>query len=83
MKRKLKEKKIVHKTSACSGAAEPEAGPEIEVLKPALKKQCSFRNTSFNDFEDGYELESGSVFTKKVNLVLADPHYRICSARGQ
>lgn len=48
-----------------SDAAEPEAGSEIELLNSAMKKYCFIRDASFNDLEEDYELEIGSVLTEK------------------
>lgn len=81
--KEVREEDNVDKISACFDAAESETRPELEVLKSEMKEYCFFRNTSFNDPEDEYELKNGSVLTEKVHLVLTDPPYITCGARGQ
>lgn len=64
-----------------SAAAEPEAGPRVEVLKSAMEKHCFITNTSFNHLEDDCERDPGSVLTEKVNLDLSDLLYNTRSAQ--
>lgn len=57
-----------------SSAAVLKPGPEVELLKSALKK-CSFiRDVSFIEVEHEYELDNCTVLTEKVPLIHADPH---------
>lgn len=83
MEKEVKEDSIVDTAPTGSGAAQPEAEPEIEMLRSAMEKYCFVRDTLFNDLEDKYELDTRSVLTEEANLVLAHPRYSICSARGQ
>lgn len=62
--REVKEEDINDTTSTGSGAAEPEAGPEVEMLRSAMKSSCFIRDTSFIDLEGECELEAGSVITE-------------------
>lgn len=48
----VKEKDIVDALPTSSGAAEPEAGPDVEVLKSPTKKYGFIRDNSFNDLEN-------------------------------
>lgn len=77
----MKERHTVHSTS--TGSAEAEIGPEVEVLNSAMKKQCFLQDTSFKDFENEYGLETGPVFTEKVNLVRVHPTNNIRSLQTQ
>lgn len=54
MERKVKKEKIVYTNPTSFGAAEPEARPEVQVFKSAMKKYCFIRNTSLNDPENKY-----------------------------
>lgn len=65
VERELGEKGILDMTPTGSGAAKPGARSEIEVLKSASEKQHFIRGSSFNDFEDEYELVAGSFLTEK------------------
>lgn len=61
--------------SICTGseAAKPKAAPGIEVRKSAVNRYCFNRDTSFNNFEDEYDLRTCFVLTEDVNPVLGDP----------
>lgn len=48
----MTEKDAVGTTHAGAGAAEPETGWEVEVLKSAMKNYSVILNTLFNDLED-------------------------------
>lgn len=50
--RKLKEKGIVKKIPAESGAVEPKAGPKVELLTSATKTYRYIRETAINDSKD-------------------------------
>lgn len=82
MEREVKEKEIVATTPTGFSAAEPKAGPEVQLLKSAKKKYCFTRNTSCNDLDEEYELKTGSILTERVNLVFTDPPYSNRSARS-
>lgn len=71
----------VDATSLGSGPAKQEAGPGVEVLKFAMKKDCFSRDTSFNYHNDEYQLEICFVLTEKVGLVPVDLPYNTRSAR--
>lgn len=66
-----------------SGAAELETRTRVQMLKSAMKKYYLIRDPLFNDLEDKYALETGYGLTEEANLVLVDPSYEICIARGQ
>lgn len=61
MEKEVKEEDIVHTVLTCSRAGKPEAKPEVETLKLAVKKYLFILDTSFNDFEEENELVT-SVF---------------------
>lgn len=82
VKREMKEKNTVDLISTGSGAAKPDAEPEVEMLKYAMKKYAYVQKILFNDFKDEYKPETGSFPTSKVNLSAADPPYSTCSARA-
>lgn len=63
--RKVLNKNIVDTIPKDSGVAELEAGPELEVLTFAMNKCCFIRNILFKDFEDNYELDTGSALVRK------------------
>lgn len=52
------------------------------MLKFAMNRHYFVQDTSFNNLEDEYELETGSVLTEKANRVPPDPPYNTCSARS-
>lgn len=83
MKREVRKKNTVDKIPARFSAAEPAVGPGVELLTSPAKKYCVIQEKSLNDLEDKYKLETGSVFTEVVNVVLADSQYSSCSANGQ
>lgn len=56
VEREVKKKDSMGTVSTGSGAAELEAGTEIQVLKSAMKKRCFIRDTAFSDLEDEFEL---------------------------
>lgn len=66
-----------------SDGSEPEARRDVEMSKSALKKYCFIRGRTLNGLKDDYKLETGSVFSESVILVLADPPHTTHSARGQ
>lgn len=45
----MQEKDIVETTPTGFGATKMEAGPEVEVVKFAMKNYCFIRDTFFND----------------------------------
>lgn len=63
MEREEKREIIVNRILTGSSFAEPKAGPEVEVVKYAMKKYCFIRDSSFNNLGDEYELDTGSVRT--------------------
>lgn len=83
MKKKVIGENIVHVIPTSSAAAEPEVGPEIEVLETAMKQHCLIQEALFSDFEERFELETGSVTTEKVSPVVTGLLYSTFSARGQ
>lgn len=72
MKRGLKGNDIADTIPPGSGAAEPEAGTQADLLKYAIKKYCFTWDSSSSDLGDEFELEAAYVLTEKANLVLAD-----------
>lgn len=48
-----------------------------------MREYCCITNTSFNGLHDLGEPETGSAVHQDVNLMLGDPAYSTCSARGQ
>lgn len=48
-----------------------------------MKKCCFIWSTSSENLDDERELETGSVPTKKVNVIFADPPHSTRSAHGQ
>lgn len=82
VKREMKKEDIAHTVPTCSGATEREGEPKVKLLKFVMKKYCLIRDISFNNLEDEYELETVSVLTKNVNLVLANPLAAAHSGRG-
>lgn len=44
-----------------------------KALKPAVRKNYFIRDISFNSIDKEYELETGSVSTDNMSLVLLDP----------
>lgn len=78
MEREVKKNEIFHTFFRTgSRAVKPHVGPEIELLKYAVKTYRFIRDTWFDDFEDEYELKTGSILTEKVNLILAGPLYTL------
>lgn len=82
MEKKLKEEDTVSMIPTGFDAADLELGPGVDVLKFLAKKHCFVRDTSFNNLEDEYGLQTNSVFTGKATVFLADPPYSTGSARG-
>lgn len=80
LKRKSEKEDIVDTIFTGAGAAEMEARPKIEAVKSAVRKRCVFQYNLFNDFEDEYKLDIGSVLTEKVNMALEDSPYSNRSA---
>lgn len=72
LKREMKVENTVGMSPTGSSAAEREAEGEVEVSKSATIKYCFIPSTSFNDLEDESGLETGSVLTEKVKLILTD-----------
>lgn len=65
VEREDRDENIVDTISTASGAAEPEARLEVDGLISAVKKFFYILDTSFNDLNDEYELETGSTLTGK------------------
>lgn len=65
----MKGKNTVATNCMGTGAAEPEMGSEIEVLRSPMSKHWFIPETLFNDLDDEYEFGSGSVLTEILNLV--------------
>lgn len=78
----MKEKATVNRTSRTSNSVEREARPKVKVLSSAMNKDRFFQDISFSDLKDEYKLKTGSVFSEKVNLLLANPPRITRSARG-
>lgn len=81
MKRKVKDNDIIHTIPTNFRVAKPDARPEVELLKCALKKHPFIRNTLLNDLRDEHELDTVRIGT--VNLVPVNPPYITLTARGQ
>lgn len=79
----MQEKDISDKVFTGSGATELEAEPEIEVFKFAEKQYFAILDYSFSHLEDRCDLETGSVLSENVNLVLASSPCSNRRARGQ
>lgn len=79
----MKKKSTADAIPASSNAAEPEAGTEVQVLKPGLNMCCLPRDTLFNDLQNEDDPETGSVLTERVSLLLAESPFRTRRARGQ
>lgn len=75
MGRELKAENTLHTIFMGSGAAKLEGGPDVGILGSAMKKYCLVREDSLKNLEDEYELETSSVLTENVNLLLTDPAY--------
>lgn len=82
MEVKVRDEDIAHTILTGQGATESEETPEVEMWRSAMKKHCFIRENSFNDLEDEYVLETGSVLAGKGNRVLADLSYNTRSERG-
>lgn len=83
LERKLKENAFVDTTATGFGAVEPKTESQVKVLKSAIRKYCLIRDSSFNDLKDDCILQTGSVLTENVNLVLASPPYNSRRAQGR
>lgn len=83
MESKVTKENIINTILSVSSTVEPETEPEIEVLKFAMKKYCSIRETLFNDLKTKCELEIGSALYEKLNPVLTARPYNSFSARSQ
>lgn len=79
----MKEEDTVDRKFKGSEAKRPEAGPKIGLLRSAVKKYCFIRDILPKDFENEYNIETGSALIRKMSLVLAEPPYDTCSAQGQ
>lgn len=79
----MEEEDIVNTTFTGSGAAETEAGPEVDMLSSAIKKICFIRDISFKGLKEEYKLDTGSVLTEELSPVLAHSPYSSSGAQRQ
>lgn len=80
--RGVNEKVIVKSTLTGSVTAKARAGVEIEVLKYGIIKHRSIPTSFSNDLGNKYQLDTSSVLTGKVNVVLTSAPYCNRSARA-
>lgn len=60
-----KEKDVVDRTPMDSGAAEPEAGPDVELLKSTMKNYCFIQDACSATSKTGVSLRPFLFLVKK------------------